>query len=358
MKFPRSLYRGHPQWVPPLLQDELATLSAKRNPAFEFCETRTWLAFRDGRIAGRIAGIRNDRYIQTWDRRELQFGWFDFVDDPEVADALLGTVEDWGRAQGMDSLLGPMGFTDFDRQGMLVDGFDELGTFATIYNHPYYPRHVERRGYTKRADWVEYELRWPEEYPHRLAKLAERAGERFGLRVVSVATSKGLLRYTREAFHIINETYGDFHAFVPLTDRQIEFYVDQFLGFVRPEYIPIVVDADDRVAAFVIALPSLSRALQKGGGSLFPLGWLHLLRAMRGRNPRLDLYLGAVRPDLQARGVHVMLMHELNRLCWERGILTAETNLELETNHSVQSVWKTYETRSHKRRRSYGKMLD
>ncbi|MDX1382816.1 MAG: hypothetical protein R3190_04175 [Thermoanaerobaculia bacterium] len=356
VRFPLSLYRDHPCWVPPLLRDEVTTLRRDKNPAFAFCTARYWLAWRDGAPVGRVAAIRNQRYIETWQRKDLHFGWLDFVDDAEVSAALLATVETWGRELGLTAAMGPLGFTDLDREGMLVEGFDELGTFATLYNHPYYPGHLEALGYTKATDWVEYEIRLPDVYPERLARLAARAEARFGLRRLRVRRARDLRPYAREAFGILNETYRDFHAFVPLTPAQIDFYVDQFLPFVDPALVPVIVDRGDRVAAFMVAMPSLSRALQRSRGRLFPLGFLHLLRALR-HSRRLDFYVGAVRPDLQAHGVHVVMMDELTRLCRERGIVAAETNVELETNAAVQAVWKTYDARQHKRRRCFRKPL-
>jgi GNAT superfamily N-acetyltransferase len=314
------------------------------------------LASRDGVPAGRIAGIISHRYIDTWKRRRVRFGWIDFVDDPDVSAALLGAVEDWGRSKGLDEIHGPLGFCDFDRQGMLVEGFDQLDGMTTIYNFPYYPAHLERLGYEKDADWLEYLITVPAAIPDRIVRVAHAALERSGLRVLQTRRRGDLKPYIPEVFAIINETYKDLYSVVALSDAQIEFYTKAFFGFVDHEYVKLILDASGRVAAFGLSMPSLSRALQKTRGRLFPLGFVHVLRALR-RNDRLDLLLTAVRPDLQNKGLGAILMLETWKTAAARGIKLAEAVPQLEANPKVRAQWENFESRPHKRRRCYVKAL-
>ncbi|MCG6963400.1 MAG: hypothetical protein LJE95_09050 [Acidobacteria bacterium] len=352
VRFPFSLYRNHPCWVPPLILDELHTLRRDKNPAFEYCEARYWLAYKEGKVAGRIAGIVNHRYIEKWGNRYARFGWVDFVDDPEVVASLFGAVEAWAVDLGMSGIHGPLGFTDMDHEGMLVEGFDELGTLAAIYNHPYYPGRLESMGYVKDVDWVEFEVQVPAELPEKAVRVEEIVKRRLGVRVLEAKNAKQILPYARELFGVLNEAFAPLYAFVPLTDRQVEMYVKQYFSFIRPDFTKVLLDADGRVAGFVIGMPSLSRAMQKARGRLLPFGFLHLLAAMR--KPRfLDLYLGAIRPDLQGGGADALLMTEMTRSAIAKGIVSAESNIELEENVKVQNHWKYYDARQHKRRRCY-----
>jgi hypothetical protein len=354
--FPFRLYEGNRFWVPPLRFDEMNTLRKDKNPAFEFCKASYWMAYRDVKPVGRIAGILNTRYNELWGKRHVRFGWADFVDDEEVSAALFGTVEEWGRSLGMNRIHGPLGFTDMDREGMLVEGFNELGTLATIYNHPYYPSHVGRLGYRKDADWVEYHMVPPQTVPEKIERLAGAVAERYGLKTLKVQKARDILPYAREIFDVINTTYTSLYGFVPLTEKQIDWYVKQYFGFIRPEYVPIVLDQNGRVAAFGITMPSVSKALQRSSGRLFPLGFLRLLWAIR-HNKAVDLYLTAVRPEYQEKGVNAILMYEMNILYARQRIRSVESNPELESNKKVQAQWRLYGGRQHKRRRCYIKDL-
>lgn len=356
VEFPYRLYRNNPYWVPPLRFDEMNTLRKDKNPAFEFCEAEYWLAFRGSEIVGRIAGIINHTFEKIWKHKYARFGWIDFVDDAEVASALLEVAEQWARNKGMEAVHGPLGFTDMDREGMLVEGFEEPGTLATIYNYPYYPHYVEMCGYGKDVDWIEFQVTPPQEVPEKVARIAEIALQRYGMRVLRVKHAKDLLPYAQKIFELINASYRSLYGFVPLTQAQIDMYVKQYFGFIKPEYVPIVLDSKDNVAAFGITMPSLTSALQKSKGRLFPFGFLHLLKAMR-HNDTVDLYLTAVRPDLQDKGINAILMNEMNILYAQQRIARVETNPELETNTKVQAQWKFYESRQHKRRRCYIKPL-
>ena len=357
IQFQYDLYKGNAYAVPPLYFDELNTLSKKRNPAFEFCEAEYWMAYKDGKAVGRVAGIYNPRYVEKWGLKNARFGWIDFIDDPEVSEALLRTVEDWARSKGMEGIVGPMGFTDADKEGMLVEGFEELGTMPMIYNYPYYREHLERLGYAKDVDWLEFEVKVPEWIPEKALRVQELISKRSGIRLLDWKSKRQLKRdYAKPLFHLLDEAYAGLYGTVPMTEKQVDVYIKQYLGFVDPRFTKLVVDEKGELIAFGIAMPSLSRALQKGGGRLFPFGWLHLLRAL-AKPEGLDLYLIAVKQEYQSRGVIAFMMTSLTQDCIKAGIKTAETAGELESNHAVQSLWKDFERRQHKRRRAYFKKL-
>jgi len=356
IKFPFSLYKGNPFWVPPLAGDERNTLRRDRNPAFEYCQARYWLALRDGKPAGRVAAILNQRHIEKWGQKYLRFGWLDFIDDPEVSAALLGAVEAWARELRMEAVHGPLGFTNMDHAGMLIEGFDELATMATLYNFPYYPQHLERLGYGKHTDWVEYELSISGGPHETIARIADLAARRYKLHLFHPKNKRELLPYARDLFQIYNQEYRNLYSAVPLTEAQIEAAIHQYIGLIDPKFVPVVLDEKERMVAFGIVMPSLSRAMQKANGRLFPLGFLHILRAMR-RNDRADLYLVAVRGEYQGKGVNAMLMDHVHRLFLGIGIRKVETNPELEWNTDVQGQWKYYQKRQHKRRRAFIKQL-
>ncbi len=356
VRFPLRLYRGSPTYVPALIADELNTLRWDRNPAFDVCEARYWLARRDGRVVGRVAAIHHPGYAERWGVDQMRFGWFDLVDDPEVADALLGAVEGWAREKGASAVHGPLGFTDLDREGLLVEGFEELGTLATSYNHPYYAAHLEALGYAKDVDWVEYEIQAPDEPHPTIARIADMVVRRYRLQPLRVEKKSELLVYAHEALQMVNEEYAHLYGVVPLTEAQVAGYVKQYFGFLDPTFTPGVLDEEGRLVGFGVTMPSLSRALQRSRGRLFPFGFVHLLRALR-RNDRADLYLVAVRSDYQGKGVNALMMHMMTEVFIERGIRVVESNPELESNTDVQGQWKYYETRQHKRRRCYIKAL-
>jgi GNAT superfamily N-acetyltransferase len=356
IRFPATLYRGNPYYVPSLFFDESNTLRRDKNPAFEHCEAKYWLALSRGRIVGRIAGIINRLHIEKWKQAFVRFGWIDFIDDPEVSKALLDTVESWARENRMTAVHGPLGFTDLDREGMLVEGFDELGTLATIYNHPYYPVHLEKLGYLKDTDWLEYEMAVPSEPNETIARIADIALRRNKLKLLDVRHKKQLLAYAGDLFHLLDDEYRKLYGVVPLTQKQMDGYIKQYFGFITPEFVPIVLDSDGRMIAFGITMPSLSRALQKAKGRLFPFGFIHLMRALK-KNDRADLYLVAVKSEYQGKGVNAILIHKMNQVYNRLGITRAESNPELETNRMVQDQWKYFEKRQHKRRRCFIKRL-
>ncbi|MBL7136929.1 MAG: hypothetical protein ISS81_10150 [Candidatus Marinimicrobia bacterium] len=357
ISFPYKLYSGSKYWVPPLRFDEMNTLRRDKNPAFDFCDVKYWLAYKDGKIAGRIAGIINRRYIEKWKNKYARFGWIDFIDDESVSKLLLDKVENWARENGMEAIQGPLGFTDLDYEGMLVEGFEELGTMVAIYNYPYYPVHLEKFGYEKDVDWIEFEIKAPQEVPERIDKVANIVLKKQNLRVLKVKKSKELIPYAKDMFHVLDIAYRDLFGFVPLTDKQVDLYIKQYFGFIRPDYISIVLDKNDRVVAFAITMPSLSRALQKSNGRLFPFEFIHLLKAMK-KNDLIDLCLIGVLPEFQGKGVNAILFNELTKIFINNNIAKAESNPELEENYKVQAQWKLFEKRQHKRRRCYIKHLN
>ena len=357
INYPSILYRDNPNWVPTFMFDELNTLRPDKNPAFEYCEAKYWLAFLDGRIAGRVAAILNLRHIEKWGQRYMRFGWIDFINDPNISEALMKTVESWAKETGMSAVHGPLGFTDLDKEGMLVDGFNELATMATIYNHPYYPKHMENLGYIKDTDWVEYELTVPPEPNETIARIADISMRRNKLHLLELRNKKELMHYARELFQLQDEEYKHLYGTVSMTQKQIDAYINQYFGFVTPDFVPMVMDQNNRMVAFGVVLPSLSRALQKSKGQLFPFGFIHVLRALK-KNDRADLYLVAVRSEYQGKGVNAILMNKIHELFNKLGISKVESNPELETNQDVQGQWKHYERRQHKRRRIFIKHFD
>jgi GNAT superfamily N-acetyltransferase len=357
IRFPVGLYRDNPFYVPALSFDERNTLRRDRNPAFEHCEAKYFLAFSGNRIVGRVAAILNHRHIEKWGQKYLRFGWLDFIDDPQVSAALMGAVESWARAVGMDALHGPLGFTDLDREGLLVDGFDELATLSTNYNFPYYPRHLESLGYEKDIDWVEYEMSVPPQPDPAIARIADISRRRYKLHLCEARRKQDLLKYAGDVFDLLDEAYAHLYGTVPLSKRQVDAYIKQYFGFVQPDFVPMVMDEQDRLVAFGITLPSLSKALQKSRGRLFPFGFLHLFKALKTYDV-FDLYLVAVRQEYQSKGVNAILMDHMNHVFNRLGVSRVESNPELETNANVQGQWKYYQRRQHKRRRVFLKPLD
>lgn len=357
-QFQIDLYDGNPYYVPPLITDDIETLSASVNPAFEYCEAVLFMAWRDGRPVGRIAGILNKNANRKYNRRQVRFGFVDFIDDPEVSGALFKAVEDWGRSLGMNEIVGPLGFSDMDHEGMLVEGFEELGTMATIYNYPYYPEHMERLGFRKDNDWVEYLMTVPDSVPERYQRVADIVKRKYGLRTIKYTSRKRVKReYGHALFHIINKAYDKLYQYCELTETQIDYYIDIYLGLLDLDLLSLVVDGEDRLVGVGISLPSMSRALQKSKGKFFPLGWYHLLKGLRGKNDRVDLLLVAIHPDYQNKGVNSLLFTDLLPYYIKKGYRFAESNPEMESNSKVQTQWEYFANRQHRRRRSYIKKI-
>lgn len=358
VKFGNDLYAGSPYHVPSMRMDDMQTLDPNKNPAYEFCRSQAFMAYRDGRPAGRILAIVNDVANERSGRRQARFGFVDFIDDKEVVDALFSAAEQWARKEGMAEMVGPMGFTDMDHEGMLIEGFEEMGTMATIYNYPYYPVHMERMGYEKDVDWIEFRVEVPAEIPEKFQRIADIVRKKFGLRTVKFTSRKKLKdTYGKALFKLINEAYDQLYGYCPLSERQIDHYIAQYLGFLRLDCVSVVVDANDELVAVGISMPSLSKALRKSKGKLFPFGWYHILRAINGRNDVIDLLLIAVKKEYQRRGVNALLFADLIPVYNKHGFRFAESNIELEGNESVQLQWQYFNYRQHRRRRAWKKSL-
>lgn len=355
-RFPGTLYRGNPYWVPPLYNNVMKNFDPDENAAYEYSQSRQWLALRGGRVVGRVAAILSEGHRQRWNQTYMRFGWLDFIDDHEVSATLLGVVEDWAHVCACTAVHGPLGFTDMDQAGMLVEGFNEPSTMATIYNHPYYPAHLQALGYSKETDWVEYEITVPDKPDEKISRLAEIILRREGLRLLKIHSKKEVLALAGEVFAVFSESYQNLFGYVPLNERQIASYTRQYFNFIKPEFVPVVVNQEGRMVAFGITMPSLTRAMQKANGSLYPFGFIHLLQALK-KNDRADLYLIAVIPEYQGKGVNAVLIDQISRVFIQKGIRIAESNPELETNHLVQGQWKHFKTRQHKRRRCFIKHL-
>lgn len=357
-QFQIDLYRGNGCYVPPLISDDVKTLDPKENPAFDFCEAQCFMAYEDGRPVGRVAAIINNAVNERSGEKSVRFGFLDFEDNPEVSAALMKAVEQWGTERGMTRVIGPLGFTDLDHEGMLVEGFDELSTMATIYNYPYYPEHIERLGYAKDSDWKEFVMDVPDGIPEKMNRVADIVKKRTGLKVKKYTSRKKIKEeYGRALFELVNEAYDQLYEYSPLTDRQIEYYIDQYLDLLDLDLVTIIVDEEEKLVGVGISMPSMSRALQKAKGKLFPFGWIPLLKGLKGKNDRVDLLLVAVKPEYQSKGVNALLFQDLIPYYIKRGFKWAESNPEMETNAKVQSQWDYFTHRQHRRRRSYVKNI-
>ena len=359
VKYPIDvLYRDSKQYVPSLLSDEVRTLLPGENPAFDYCESIYFMAFRDGKPVGRIAGIINRLVNERTGKQEGRFGYVDFIDDNQVVDALFEAVSRWARDKEMTSLTGPLGFTDMDPEGMLVEGFDEVSTQATIYNYDYYPRQMQRMGYVKDVDWLEYKVVVPKEIPTKMQRVADIVRQRVGVDNIKYTNRKALVRdYGDAIFKLINEAYDDLFGYSPLSEKQIKHYIKMYLPFLPLDDLSLVVKPDGELIGVGIAIPSLSQALIKCRGRLFPTGWYHLLKAFKGHNDTVDLLLIAVKPEYQNKGVNALFFTDLIPCFNKFGYKWADTGHELEENEKVQQQWQYFETRQNKRRRAFTKTL-
>ena len=357
IRFNYELYKENPFSVPDLYDDMVNTFSRDKNAAFEFCEADYFLAYKDGKLVGRVAAILNKRATETWKKNEVRFGWIDFINDMEVSDALLKTVEEWGKERGMTSMVGPLGFTDFDAEGMLVEGFEQLGTMATIYNFPYYPQHMEKLGFEKEADWVEFKIYIPDAIPDKHKRISEIIMRKYGLKIVKCQSAKDINKYGQAIFDLMNEAYSPLFGYSALSPKQIQQYIKTFLPLLDLRMVTLVTDSDDNIVAVGVSMPSLSVALQKAKGRLLPFGWYYLLKLIFMKNyPKvLDLLLVAVKPEYQNKGVNALLFYDLIPVYQQLGFEYAESNPELELNDKVQAQWEYFKTEQHKRRRAYKK---
>jgi GNAT superfamily N-acetyltransferase len=350
--FPYRLYKGNPYWCPQVRMDEFRTLDRKKNLAFEYCEAEYWLAYRNGKIVGRVAGILNPRANKRWNEDLVRFGWIDFIDDPEVSRKLISTVEDWGRSKGMAGIHGPLGFTDMDNEGMLIEGFEEMAILTSIYNYPYYPKHMEAMGFVKAADWVQHEFPVPGGIPEKVVRMSELVMDRYNIRPLLAKKRKDLLPYTRKMWTMLNESFDVLYGFAAITEAQMDAYTKQYFGFIRPEFVSILIDPNDDVVGFGISLPNLTRALQKSNGRLFPFGFIHLLKAIR-KNDIVDMYLIGVRPDYHGKGILAVVFNELHKAYIKHGVRLTISSNQLEENAKALTIWKNFESRQHIRRRCW-----
>ena len=363
IEFHYDLYEGNPYDAPNLYSDELNTLSRDKNAAFDFCEAEYFLALKEGKVVGRVAAIINHKANEKWEKKDVRFGWIDFIDDIEVSNALLKAVEDYGKEKGMTSIVGPLGFTDMDPEGMLTWGFDQLGTMATIYNYDYYPKHMEKLGgWEKDNDYVEYRLDVPETAPEKYTKIAEMVEKRYNLHARKL-TKKEIFEggYGKKLFDLINVTYSHLYGFSELTDRQIDQYVKMYFPLADLDLITVIEDGnkDNQLVGLAITIPSLTRALQKcRRGRLFPFGWWHLLRAIKFHKTEVvDLLLIGVLPEYRSKGANALVFADLIPRYVKYGFKWGETHVEMETNESVQSQWGPLDPTMHKKRRCYRKAI-
>ncbi|MBQ5407165.1 MAG: N-acetyltransferase [Prevotella sp.] len=360
VQFYYDLYRGNDCAVPFLYSEEMATLRSDKNPSFECCESKYFLAYKDGKIAGRVAAIINRRANERWNCHQVRFGWFDFIDDIDVSTALLKAVEDWGIEKGMNEIAGPLGFIDTDREGMLVEGFDQLSTMYINYNYPYYPQHMERmEGFQKDNDYLEMKVKVPEVVPEKFAKLTEMVKKRYGLRVHKF-TRRELIEqnYGRRVFQLLNATYKDLYGFSQLSETQVDKLVNDYIKIADLNLVTAIMDGD-KMVGFGITFPSFSRALQKTrDGRFLPFGWWHLLKILKWhKTPIVDLLLIGVLPEYRAKGANALIFDDLIRQFQAYGFEWAETGPQMETNEGVLSHWQYLESINHRRHRCYRKKL-
>lgn len=357
VKFPNQLYKNVPAFVPFLMTDELSTFTKKDNPAYDFCETKLYLALKDGKIVGRIGGLINHAANKKWNTSYIRFTRFDFIDDFEVSSALFNKVVEWGKERGYDGIIGPIGFTDMDHEGMLVEGFDELNMSITFYNHPYYLTHMEKLGLVKEVDWVEYLLTVPKERDPKLTKISEYIQKKNGYKLVTYTKTKDLANDAFEAFKVIDEAFSKLYGTVPLTDNVINKTVADNIPLMNLKYICSVKDKNNALIGFAVLVPSIAKALKKSNGKMLPFGLFRLLKALRGKNDTLEMFFIAVKPEYQSKGVPAIIMDHIVKMLIENGVKYCETGPELELNAEVQSMWKYFDVRNHKRRRCFVKKI-
>lgn len=356
IEFPYSLYSGCENWVPALEGDEYDTLDPKKNAAFEYCDAQCYLAYKDGKIAGRVAAIINRNANRQWGEKVVRFGWLDFIEDVEVLKALIDEVARWGAERGCTCIKGPLGFTDMDKEGLLVEGFEHISPFTCLYNYPYYGKMLEELGFSKDVDWTQRVVNLGDEQPP-MFQFADKIEERFGVKVALCRNSRELRkRYGLSIFHMYNETFAPLFQFTPLSDKQIERYLDTYVPILSEKFIAVAVNEKDEPVGFAFCVPSLSRAVKKSGGRLFPFGFIRILRALK-RNDTLEALMIGVLPEYQGKGTTVQMFRYLDGNCRKYGIKRLILNPQLEENFKVQSLFEQYETEPYMRRRSYMKNI-
>lgn len=352
--FPNKLYKDNPYYIPGLMSDDINTFNWEKNPSFEYCEAKYWFAMDGDKIVGRVCGIINYKYIEIWKNKYGRFGFIDFIEDYDVAKLLLDTVIAWVKEKGMDGIIGPLGFCDMDPEGMLVKGFDEVSTLTTIYNYSYYPEYLERYGFEKDVDWFEYKMQVVT-IPDQMREIAKRVEEKYELRVYQPTSMKKLVKkYGHAVFELLNDTYGHLYSVVPLTERQIQAFIKQYMGLLTQDYVRLIVDKDDNLISFGIGMPNMNDILKKHNGRLNPISAIKMLMAMKSKHPKvIDLLLIATRDDYQKKGVNAMLLCEVYGFAKERGVEYFNLNPQLESNIKVRHSFKHFDVENNKVRRSY-----
>lgn len=356
IKFPDKLYSGNKFYVPAIHKNVLRTLSQGKNPAYEFCIAKYWLAYRYGEIVGRVAGIINESYNAKHNVKYVRIGWLDFIDDKKVLSLLIQVVRRWAINHGMEYIHGPLGFTTFDPSGVLIEGFEEISSSFAHYNFPYYSSLLEEQGFIKDADWVEFNVKVPKTVPMKFIQGAELIKTRYNLHCAVLEDKKDILRYSDDVFMLLNEEYKDLYAYSELTKKQKEILKKQFISILKPDYVSIILNESDNVVAFGITMPSLSKALQRSKGKLFPTGFIHVLRALK-QNDTVDTLLIAIQKDYQNKGLNGLIFNDLMSAYIKNGITNLETTRELEGNMRINNLWNKFEYRLHKRTRCYIKKI-
>lgn len=356
VSFPFDLYKNCKYWVPPLIKDEIETLSREKNPVFQNAEAIYYLAYKKGKIVGRIAAILNHLEIAEIGKKKVRFGWLDMIDDIEVTKALLEKVYELGREQNLEYAEGPMGFGNMEKAGILTMGFEEMNTMITWYHFPYYSKHLEQLGFEKQATWVEYKLEIPHKIYEKVAKFSKIVRDRYEISVIRFKNKKEILPYVESMFGLLNKTYNSLQTFVPIQPYQIEYYKKKYFSFIHPDYITCIKDTSGKLIAFSIVMPSFSKALKKANGKLYPFGWTHILSAQK-KNDTAAFYLIGIDPEYQGKGVTAIIFEEMQYLFNNKGIHSVETNPELKENTAVQLLWKDYNPVQHKERSTYRKDL-
>ena len=359
VRFANRMYKGNPYYVPSMPFDDMGTFDPKENGAYDFSEAELYLAYKEGKLVGRVAAIINTKANKAWNVQQVRFGWIDFIDDMEVSSALLDAVAKFGKSRGMTQIAGPLGFTDFDPEGMLVEGYDRISTMALIYNHPYYPEHLKKLGFVKETGWIENRITIPEELPEKFNRVIELMNQKYELKVKKLTTSQIKKEgYGRKFFKLINETYNVLYGFSLLSDRQIDKYVSLYLSFIDARMLTFVEDKDGNLIAAAASMPSIAQALQKCRGEIFPFGWWHLLKAMFWKkSDTVELLLIGVVPEWQKKGIVALLFDDLIRTYKKLGFKYAETNAMLESNVKIQTMFDSFEREQHKRRWVFGKEI-
>ena len=356
--FPFELYKDCEYWVPPIINEEIDAIDTNKNPVFKNAEAEFYLAYQDNKIVGRIAAIVNWVEIEEQKKNKLRFGWYDTIDDVNVSKALMDKVLEFGKSRKLEFVDGPGGFSNMYKAGLLIEGYDELNTMITWYHYPYQKQHLNKLGFSKLAEWVEYKIKIfsAEEAPEKVKKFSRIIQERYNLKVVNFKSTKEIIPYVDKMFELLNITYSNLQTYVTIKQYQIDFYKEKFIKYIHPDFIKCVVDSEGNLIAFLITMPSFSRALKKMNGKLFPFGFLHIFKAQHF-NDRVSLYLIGVDPKYQSKGATAILFNDLQQTFNKRRIVEVETNPELVENKAIQAFWKNYESTLHKRRATFTKKI-